>query len=544
MFGSISLEAATGLIFVFLLLSVLVTAVGEMIASLLSARAKCLWKGVAALLESSTDPASPEALWTARLYAHPIMRPLFPLETQGRETELGPKGKGPSYIPARSFALALLDITGVTSASVNDWQRKLQARLGSIPAGDAGAPDAARKVVEGLANEIAASLDGAKLKEDLEGVAAVLSAAGRAPAGGAGASPPSPGAQLTAIAGRIKGDTLGVLKQPLLSLAEDPKLPGLRKIIGLIPTAGVESAAVRNGLLGLLQRIQADPTALATAKRFADEVSASHARDALARLPNPDLKAALLTLLDEAQGDVRKLRTNVEAWFDHSMDRVQGWYKRKTVVIHLGIAAALAILMNIDALVVLRHLSADPALRQSLLAQAEYLEKNPNPVIAAQLVQAPAGQPEEAPPAPSTPAPAPGADTSGGPDVAAAAAAVEQVRGQLLALGLPIGWSLEAPPKAKPAASAGKPEIALVNEYRTPPDWGLLCHRDGAEWKSLGRTLQFHSLGWLISIIAASLGAPFWFDLLNKFMNIRGTGKPPEEPSAPPSPSPSSSGAH
>ena len=30
--------------------------------------------------------------------------------------------------------------------------------------------------------------------------------------------------------------------------------------------------------------------------------------------------------------------------------------------------------------------------------------------------------------------------------------------------------------------------------------------------------------GWLISTAAVSLGAPFWFDLLGKVANLRGTG--------------------
>jgi hypothetical protein len=36
-------------------------------------------------------------------------------------------------------------------------------------------------------------------------------------------------------------------------------------------------------------------------------------------------------------------------------------------------------------------------------------------------------------------------------------------------------------------------------------------------------------LGILLTAIAASLGAPFWFDLLNRFVSIRSTGKAPEE---------------
>jgi len=38
-----------------------------------------------------------------------------------------------------------------------------------------------------------------------------------------------------------------------------------------------------------------------------------------------------------------------------------------------------------------------------------------------------------------------------------------------------------------------------------------------------------HLLGWLLTAGAISLGAPFWFDLLNKFMVIRSTVKPFEK---------------
>ena len=42
-------------------------------------------------------------------------------------------------------------------------------------------------------------------------------------------------------------------------------------------------------------------------------------------------------------------------------------------------------------------------------------------------------------------------------------------------------------------------------------------------------------LGWLVTALAVMLGAPFWFDVLNRIMVIRSTVKPheksPEEPS-------------
>src|SRR4029079_5265748 len=36
-------------------------------------------------------------------------------------------------------------------------------------------------------------------------------------------------------------------------------------------------------------------------------------------------------------------------------------------------------------------------------------------------------------------------------------------------------------------------------------------------------------LGWLATALAVMLGAPFWFDVLNKFMVIRSTVKPREK---------------
>ena len=52
-------------------------------------------------------------------------------------------------------------------------------------------------------------------------------------------------------------------------------------------------------------------------------------------------------------------------------------------------------------------------------------------------------------------------------------------------------------------------------------------------------------LGWLITALAITLGAPFWFDLLSKLIDLRGAGNasaPPTDTTAPPSgPAPSSS---
>jgi hypothetical protein len=38
-------------------------------------------------------------------------------------------------------------------------------------------------------------------------------------------------------------------------------------------------------------------------------------------------------------------------------------------------------------------------------------------------------------------------------------------------------------------------------------------------------------VGWVVTIIAVSIGAPFWFDVLNKFVNLRSAGRSPRDSS-------------
>ena len=40
-------------------------------------------------------------------------------------------------------------------------------------------------------------------------------------------------------------------------------------------------------------------------------------------------------MIDEAEGDVKKARENIERWFNDAMERVSGWYKRRVQYIIL-----------------------------------------------------------------------------------------------------------------------------------------------------------------------------------------------------------------
>jgi hypothetical protein len=92
-----------------------------------------------------------------------------------------------------------------------------------------------------------------------------------------------------------------------------------------------------------------------------------------------------------------------------------------------------------------------------------------------------------------------------------------------------------------PAASSAAVEEAKVEAANTPGTGsaGLSDQQRRAldqmiGWSSVPTTDGFRQwaervLGWLLTAIAVSLGAPFWFDTLNKFMNVRNAGRSPSE---------------
>lgn len=188
-------------------------------------------------------------------------------------------------------------------------------------------------------------------------------------------------------------------------------------------------------------------------------------------LQNPDLRRVLLLVIDGAGDDLAQVQARLEEWFDQSMDRVSGWYKRQTQWLTLLFASALTFAANADTISVANRLSSDAALRDALVAQAKVYAEAAPPQAAL------AG-------APTTTGPAE-------PDsvVNAKARQVGARIGELQALGLPLGWG-----------TAGFAQLT---------------------WPKV--------LGLVVTALAVSLGAPFWFDMLQRVMAVRASGKPPDE---------------
>ena len=192
------------------------------------------------------------------------------------------------------------------------------------------------------------------------------------------------------------------------------------------------------------------------------KISLDTVRMNILNLENPFVQRALLTAIDAAQGNMEEAVKNIQNWFDSSMDRVSGWYKRSTQWIIFWIALGVSVALNVNTLTIADYLYRNDLARKALVAKAEVISK----------------------------------------DTSYLNKSFQEVNQEINSMNLPIGWSKG---------------IRSINDSddKVTESW----------WLSVFAPL----LGWLITALAATMGAPFWFDLLNKVMVIRSTVKPHEK---------------
>jgi hypothetical protein len=212
--------------------------------------------------------------------------------------------------------------------------------------------------------------------------------------------------------------------------------------------------------------------------------------------PASKIRGVLLSSLTEAQNNLTVLQNSIATWFDDAMDRLSGAYKRQIQWISMLVGLAVAIAFNADSFHVATTLWKDPDRRAAAVQMAESVAKQS---IAATGQQTPAtGQP------------------------ITDAQLKEQVEKTETSLrSLPIGWSCAV--KQQTAASTTTPKPDMTWEDSAKQYWEC-AHKQKIS------VLQF--LGWLLTAAALSLGAPFWFDLLNQFINLRGAGTKPQRADA------------
>jgi hypothetical protein len=189
-------------------------------------------------------------------------------------------------------------------------------------------------------------------------------------------------------------------------------------------------------------------------------------RQRIEGLPDNHLKEVLIFLYNQTSGEVAEFRLKVEEWYNEIMDRASGAYVRKTRSWLIAIGLFLAVLFNIDPLEIYHNLSVNAALRDYVADMAtDYVQTQPAP-----------------------------ADTLATADFDAARQKINiLVNENIGAISSPLGlgWT------------------EVKKEDMTTKWW------------------MYKIIGWLVTSLALSLGASFWFNLLRQLVNLRSNGGAP-----------------
>jgi hypothetical protein len=232
-------------------------------------------------------------------------------------------------------------------------------------------------------------------------------------------------------------------------------------------------------------------------------------------ITHPKLKKALVALLQVPQvnslvgeGAVYQTRLQLESWFNDAMDRLSGVYKRKAQLTSFLIGLFLALILNLDSINAATSLWREPALRQAIAAQAtEYLQQGSTESLDVS--------------SPSISILEPIKNTV-------------QIEMQLSYLNIPFGWVSD------PMQTSTTCNLYTPSAYGTDGNpsqiqgvrIGEVCYpmiNSVPFTEDYTPALLIKLIGMLITAAAAAQGAPFWFDILKKLVNIRGTGPNPSE---------------
>jgi hypothetical protein len=192
-------------------------------------------------------------------------------------------------------------------------------------------------------------------------------------------------------------------------------------------------------------------------------------------------KRVLLQFHSESFSNLETFKVRIGRWFDEAMERNAGTYKKDAQHWILIFSFIITIAINVDSIKLIRYFYENKEEAKKVADAAEEMITDPRVVKTIEALK----------------------DTSRTNDKAQIDSihqdvkAIKEYHAKLQSLGLPIGWTIA-------------------------PDYGdASCLSIFLYWL---KTV----IGWFITGIAVSLGAPFWFDTLNKLVNLRSAGKRPE----------------
>ena len=437
------IEVAIGILFVFSLLSLLVTQTNTFIANLLNWRAKNLKEGVVLLVSDKE--------LQAKILAHPLIQLV---DARLHTLTLGePNNQADKGMTANYDAIINAPVTKVTNIQPSTFVEALISILSSQ--GGTAIFDLVEQGIDALPN----------------------------------------------------GDTKLRLRQQLRDLKSfsDTDTSTLRESIMQLPDGD------QRNLLSY---------ALENAEDSLGRLSVKSGQmipllEGINKIGDQIFRDAVKTILTTAQS-LDDARSKLENWFNDGMNRSSSLYKNKIAYVSFFVGLTIAVLLNVDTLLLAKTLWNDQSLRDSVAQVAKTaVEQN----------------------AIATPTP-PVTNEVPTPDAAAATAqsaqALQKTLTDLLSLNLPIGWvyiNVNDQLKQDCMKSFGTATMSdadidscVQNSIQSQIDSGLGDPRENSRnfWTLLPGSgnwltnLIWKIIGVVVTAIAAAQGAPFWFDLLRR----------------------------
>jgi hypothetical protein len=217
------------------------------------------------------------------------------------------------------------------------------------------------------------------------------------------------------------------------------------------------------------------------------------------------LKAIIGPILTRS-GTLAEFKTNLERWYDGYMEQVSGWYKRYAQGVVWGVSMIVTLAMNVDTIHITQRLFNDKDLRDAMVAQAD------------QTVQ------QQTKPASGNPASTAANRTTLRDDTTFTNQLKEEK--PELHTALKSGSALTGLDSLQVKIAYARYLRANIDALNLPIGWNSAEQIFGYQW-------FMRVFGWVLTIAALSFGAPFWFDLLVKLVNIRNTTRKPVSSAAP-----------
>lgn len=486
------IDIIIGLVFIYLSLSLLASEIQELIATVLQWRAEHLKKSIEVLIAGGNEGVRDEAQFqlVGRLanliYSNPIINDLNqgakgPLSQgfrsftrslgtlyrriTGTTNVFGDKSSGPSYIPSESFSSSLLDTLKIQELMQSITETRLERfkdlQLAQI-----------KVIVDGL--NLSGSTKPIIEQEFL---------------------------WLTGEFNRVVQDyknNVDNLKNSLDRMSEklgfyindsqvylpESELEGreFQRQMGFIKTnfdSEFERETLRKqlqpSLSNVLNTIRKVRKTQQTVTEIMEEKEGSpiyqQIQATVDSMPE-SLKNSLYILAERVEKDggdtqeqLQRFQREIEIWFDRSMERASGVYKRNSRGVAILLGTAIAIGANADTVNIINRLSKDSMLRSTVNLYAQQLVEKNTPAKLDNLTNLTKVQ--------------------------------NEVGIALDNLAVPFGWS-------------------EPNRLEIDPAGNVL-------WPAFLAKV----FGWILSGVAISMGAVFWFDVLSKIINIRNAGKKP-----------------